>query len=108
MSFYKKEDLYKLGLKDLGKNVFISKKCSIYTPENISIGDNVRIDDFCILSGHIRACDDLNDLMPMIFDFMKIEPKLSSNFIEARKQLFHNRDGNAAKRIADIMLKELN
>ncbi|MDR1725760.1 MAG: hypothetical protein LBR28_05150, partial [Bacteroidales bacterium] len=36
-----------------GSNVLISRKCSLYSPEKISIGDNVRIDDFCILSGDI-------------------------------------------------------
>jgi len=34
--------------------VQLSSKVSVYQPENISIGDNVRIDDFCVLSGHIN------------------------------------------------------
>ena len=33
--------------------MLISKKVSIYSPQKISIGNNVRIDDFCILSGNI-------------------------------------------------------
>ncbi|MBQ4114695.1 acyltransferase [bacterium] len=53
-SFYNKEELKNLGLKSFGKQVLISKKCSIYSPEKIEIGDNVRIDDFCILSGKIK------------------------------------------------------
>jgi galactoside O-acetyltransferase len=52
-SFYTEEELKTLGLKSYGKNVYISKKSSIYGANNISIGDNVRIDDFCILSGKI-------------------------------------------------------
>lgn len=52
-SFYNKNELKKFGFRFLGNNVFISKKCSIYGAENISIGNNVRIDDFCILSGDI-------------------------------------------------------
>ncbi len=52
-SFYSKKELGTLGLKSYGKNVLISRKCSIYSPEKISIGDNVRIDDFCILSGSV-------------------------------------------------------
>lgn len=32
----------------------ISRKASIYGAENISIGQHVRIDDFCILSGKIE------------------------------------------------------
>lgn len=53
-SFYTEEELKTLGLKSYGRNVMISKKVSIYGAENISIGNNVRIDDFCILSGKIR------------------------------------------------------
>jgi len=53
MSFYNKEELKGIGLKSFGENVLISRKTSIYGAENISIGDNVRIDDFCILSGKI-------------------------------------------------------
>lgn len=53
-SFYTVNELRDLGLKAHGENVLISKKSSIYCPENISIGNNVRIDDFCIISGHIE------------------------------------------------------
>lgn len=53
-SFFSREELYKLGLKNFGDNVLISKKASIYNAENVYIGNNVRIDDFCILSGNIK------------------------------------------------------
>lgn len=53
MAFLSKEELIKLGLKSFGDNVLISDKASIYSPELISIGSHVRIDDFCILSGDI-------------------------------------------------------
>lgn len=52
-SFYSDNELANLGLKSYGKNVNISRKASIYNAENITIGSNVRIDDFCILSGKI-------------------------------------------------------
>ena len=52
-SFYTEQELIELGLKHFGENVLISRKCSIYSPEKTSIGNNVRIDDFCILSGEI-------------------------------------------------------
>lgn len=53
-SFYTQEELAKIGFKKIGNNVLISKKASIYQPELIEIGNNVRIDDFCILSGNIK------------------------------------------------------
>jgi len=53
-SFYSQTELLHLGLKHFGSNVLISRKASFYSPETIEIGDNVRIDDFCILSGVIK------------------------------------------------------
>ncbi|MGI6586254.1 MAG: acyltransferase [Lutisporaceae bacterium] len=50
-SFYSDNELIELGLKSVGKNVKISRKASIYIPETISIGNDVRIDDFCCLVG---------------------------------------------------------
>lgn len=50
-SFYTLNELSMLGLKSIGNDVKISRKCSIYNPENISIGNHVRIDDFCCLVG---------------------------------------------------------
>ena len=52
-NFYSVQELKELGLKACGDNVMISRKASIYGARNICIGDHVRIDDFCILSGHI-------------------------------------------------------
>ena len=52
-SFLSLEEINEFGFSCVGKNVLISRKASIYNPENISLGDYVRIDDFCCLSGHI-------------------------------------------------------
>lgn len=49
-NFYSEQELEKLGLGSFGENVLISKKCSIYGASRIHIGNNVRIDDFCVLS----------------------------------------------------------
>ena len=50
MAFLTEVELINLNFKSLGKNVLISDKASIYSPNKISIGDNTRIDDFCIIS----------------------------------------------------------
>jgi len=52
-SFYSEEEINQMGFKSVGKNILISKKASFYSPETICIGNHVRIDDFCILSGNI-------------------------------------------------------
>lgn len=53
-SFYDQKELKKLGFSKVGKNVLISRNASFYGVKNIEIGSNVRIDDFCILSGTIK------------------------------------------------------
>lgn len=50
MAFLTEKELVDLNFKVIGTNVLISDKVSIYNAKNISIGSNVRIDDFCILS----------------------------------------------------------
>lgn len=52
-SFYSQEELFNLGFKYVGENVFISKHAQFYNIGGMSIGNHVRIDDFCILSGSI-------------------------------------------------------
>jgi len=53
-SFYSPQELDSLGFKSLGRNVLISRFAHFFGEENIEIGNYVRIDDFCILSGNIR------------------------------------------------------
>lgn len=53
-SFYSQEELKNIGFRIFGRNVLISRKASVYGAEQISLGNNVRVDDFCILSGKIE------------------------------------------------------
>lgn len=53
-SYYTENELREVGFKKIGKNVQVSRNTSIYQAQKISIGDNVRIDDFCIMSGEIK------------------------------------------------------
>ena len=50
-SIYTIKELLEMKFKSVGHDVFISKKVSFYGVKNISIGNNVRIDDFCLLTG---------------------------------------------------------
>jgi acetyltransferase-like isoleucine patch superfamily enzyme len=54
MAYYSEQELQNLGFKSIGKNVKISSKASIYNTDQIEIGDNSRIDDFCVISGKIK------------------------------------------------------
>lgn len=50
MAFLTESETKAMGFKYIGKNVLLSDKASYYNCKNISIGNNVRIDDFCVLS----------------------------------------------------------
>ena len=51
MAYLSELQLSEMRFKALGKNVKISDKAAIYDPHLIEIGDNSRIDDFCLISG---------------------------------------------------------
>jgi acetyltransferase-like isoleucine patch superfamily enzyme len=57
MGFLTDRELNELGFKSLGVNVRISNKASIYGIDNISVGDNTRIDDFVVLSAGVGGID---------------------------------------------------
>jgi acetyltransferase-like isoleucine patch superfamily enzyme len=44
--YYNEDSLRDYNFKSVGKNVLVAKNCTIIGVENISIGDNVRIDGF--------------------------------------------------------------
>ncbi|MFA6031735.1 MAG: acyltransferase [Myxococcota bacterium] len=57
MSFLTDEQLKAVGFASLGMNVLLSDRASIYGAEFIRIGNNVRIDDFCVISAGSGGVD---------------------------------------------------
>jgi acetyltransferase-like isoleucine patch superfamily enzyme len=53
MAFLLPEQVAALGFASVGHNVLISERASIYGPHRISLGDNIRIDDFAVISGKV-------------------------------------------------------
>lgn len=53
MAWLTEEQLMQKSFKKLGRNVKISDKAALYNTDLWDVGDNVRIDDFCVLSGAI-------------------------------------------------------
>ena len=70
--FLTEKEIKILNFKSIGKNVLISDKASIYGAENMSIGNNVRIDDF------------YNDLTEKDIEFLKSIKKLHINIYESK------------------------
>lgn len=53
MSMLSREAIESMGFASLGEDVQISDRASFYGAERITLGSNVRIDDFCVLSAGI-------------------------------------------------------
>jgi acetyltransferase-like isoleucine patch superfamily enzyme len=54
MPYLTQTALEAMGFASLGRNVKISDKASIYGAGEMRIGDNSRIDDFCVVSGSVE------------------------------------------------------
>lgn len=50
IGFFSKEEIFELGFGSVGGNVKISKTSTLYNRDRIFIGDNVRIDNFCVIA----------------------------------------------------------
>lgn len=56
-NFLSEEELRRLGLKECGEHVLIGRHAVLYSPQNLCIGNHVRIDDFTVISGNVRLGD---------------------------------------------------
>lgn len=54
MAYLSEDALREMGFAALGVNVKISDKAAIYGADQMRIGDNSRIDDFCVVSGKVE------------------------------------------------------
>ena len=53
MAMLSRDAIERMGFASVGDNVHISDRASFYGTARIALGSNVRIDDFCVLSGGI-------------------------------------------------------
>lgn len=53
LAFLSADELAAMGFARIGRDVQISDKAALYGVQAMSIGDHVRVDDFCVLSGRI-------------------------------------------------------
>ncbi len=52
-NFLTEKELTQLGIKSYGKNILIGRYAVLYSPDKLILGDDVRIDDFTIISGKV-------------------------------------------------------
>lgn len=60
MSYLSPDEIQTFGFLELGQNVKISSNATVYSAERIKLGNNIRIDDFCVLSGNISIGDNVH------------------------------------------------
>jgi len=88
VGYYSDTELAQLGLGAFGEDVLLSRKASLYSPRDIRIGNHVRIDDFCLLSGsggieigdyvHLAAfCDLFGVGLVTLGDFANLSARVS-------------------------------
>ncbi|MBD5165441.1 acetyltransferase [Helicobacter sp.] len=53
MAYLTQKELESLDFKRLGSNVKVSSRASLYDVHLMCLEDNVRIDDFCVVSGNV-------------------------------------------------------
>jgi dTDP-4-amino-4,6-dideoxy-D-glucose acyltransferase len=60
-AYFGQDELPDLGLGSFGRNVLISRKCSLYGRDRLHLGNDVRVDDFVVIScgdaGEVRLGD---------------------------------------------------
>jgi acetyltransferase-like isoleucine patch superfamily enzyme len=60
MSYLTPDELKEIGFLEIGHNVKISTNATVYAANRIKLGSNIRIDDFCVLSGNILIGDNVH------------------------------------------------
>jgi len=53
-NYFSREELLGLGFQSVGKDIYISRKANIYGAQNMTLGDNIRIDDGTIIAGKVN------------------------------------------------------
>lgn len=97
--FLSADELIALGFRKVGRNVTISRKCSFYKISG-SIGDNVRVDDFCILKGHIEIGSHVHVAAYGMISGA-FAPVIIGNFVSlaARASIYSGSDDHSADRL---------
>jgi dTDP-4-amino-4,6-dideoxy-D-glucose acyltransferase len=89
------ESVEKMGFASIGNNVQISEQATFYNTSNIFLGNNVRIDDFCVLSAGIGGIYIGNNIHIAVFSSLIGAGKITlSDFcnISSRVSIYSSND----------------
>lgn len=105
-SFLTESEIQTIGFKSVGKGCLISRNARFYGPQNMTIGNHVRIDDFCILSGKITLGSYIHiSAYVALYGAMGIEFEDCSG-ISARGTIYSAMDGFSGDYMIGPMLPE--
>lgn len=109
MAILSDQQLKEVGFKSIGKNVRISDKASFYGAQGIAIGDNVRIDDFVVLSAGAGGIDIGNYIHIAVFSSLIGAEKITlSDFcnISSRVSIYSASDDYSGEFMTNPMVPE--
>ena len=90
-----REAVEKMGFASIGENVQISDSASFYNVSKITLGNNVRVDDFCVLSAGLGGIIIGNHIHIAVFTLMIGAGKITlSDFcnISSRVSIYSSND----------------
>lgn len=109
MGLLTREQIEEMGFARVGDNVRLSDKASYYNCANIVIGDNVRIDDFCVLSAGKGGIEIGNYIHVAVYSSMIGAGKISlqdfSN-ISSRVAIYSSNDDYSGASMTNPMVPE--
>ncbi|PCC11827.1 acyltransferase [Pseudoalteromonas sp. JB197] len=109
MAILSAQQLKNIGFKSVGENVRISDKASIYGAANISIGSNVRIDDFVVLSAGDAGIEIGNYIHIAVFSLLIGAGKITlSDFcnVSSRVSIYSSSDDYSGEFMTNPMVPQ--
>ena len=95
MGMLPRKTIEQMGLASLGENVQISDRASFYNPSKISLGNNIRMDDFCVVSAGLGGITMGNYIHIAVFSLLIGAGKITlSDFsnISSRVSIYSSND----------------
>jgi len=95
MAWLTNEQMREMGFACFGNNMMLSDKASYYNCKNIRLGNNVRVDDFCVLSAGMGGIDIGNYIHIAVFSSLIGAGNISlANFcnISSRVAIYSSND----------------
>ncbi|MND64857.1 dTDP-4-amino-4,6-dideoxy-D-glucose acyltransferase [compost metagenome] len=109
MGFLNREQIDELGFSHVGENPCLSDKASYYNCENIVIGDNVRIDDFCVISAGVGGIEIGNYIHIAVYSLLIGAGKIALHDfsgISSRVSIYSSSDDYSGASMTNPMVSE--